>query len=114
MESTAEAGEIVLSVEAAARVPESVLGAPKGEGVILGADPKPAPRPEPFPDPAGIDLERIVPGPVRRVLATGAVEPEHRQAVIGFLHFGGVDALSPGEAGPRDRGARPGRSGCRR
>lgn len=39
------------------------------------------------------ELERFVPPPLRRVLATDEPESEHRRATIAFVCFGGVDEL---------------------
>ena len=95
LESAAVAGEILVSAETEAALPAAALGETKGGGRLLRGDPRPAPRPEALPDVTGLELEQYVPGPVRDVLAAGAVEPEHRQATVGFLHFGGVDRLEP-------------------
>jgi class 3 adenylate cyclase/tetratricopeptide (TPR) repeat protein len=93
MEGTAEAGEILLSAAAAAKLESGYVGAAKGSGFLLAAEPSAAARLESLPDVAGLELERCVPVAVREELLTGAVEPEHRQAAVAFLRFHGTDEL---------------------
>jgi class 3 adenylate cyclase len=40
-----------------------------------------------------LELERCVPEPIRRHLAAGVSEPEHRQATVAFVRFDGTDEL---------------------
>jgi class 3 adenylate cyclase/tetratricopeptide (TPR) repeat protein len=94
MEDRSEAGEILLSEAAAASVPERALGEPKDGSRLLKSDVKvDESGVEPLPDMAGLDLGLCVPAPIREYLAAGHVEPEHRQATIGFVHFDGTDRL---------------------
>ena len=102
MESAADAGDILLSPSTATALDESLLGAPKGEGRLLRKAPA-IPRaeaPPPMPG-ANLDLEPFVPVALRRRVAAALDEGEHRQVTIGFVHFGGTDALlaadGPGE-----------------
>jgi class 3 adenylate cyclase/tetratricopeptide (TPR) repeat protein len=93
MEAGAEAGEILVSDETAADLPERIFGDEKDGGRLLRSPPGALGAIEPLPPPAGLDLGACVPAPVRRQLADGKFEPEHRQACVAFVHFGGVDDL---------------------
>jgi class 3 adenylate cyclase/tetratricopeptide (TPR) repeat protein len=93
MEAASEAGEIVVSPETAALLDPRVVGAEKGEGRLLRAQPDAAGALEPLPDTSGLDLAAFVPVGVRGHVATAAAEGEHRAAVVAFVRFGGVDAL---------------------
>jgi class 3 adenylate cyclase/tetratricopeptide (TPR) repeat protein len=93
MEATAEAGEILLSAAAAAKVNSGTVGEAKGDGRLLAGEPPAAERIEQLQDLAGLELERCVPAAVREELLAGAVEPEHRQAAVAFLRFEGTDEL---------------------
>ena len=99
MEAGAEAGEILVSEETAAALPASLFGERKAGGLLLTAAPGAPGRLQPLPPLEGLDLGVCVPPPVRRHLEAGESEPEHRQASVAFIHFGGVDALRA-EAGP--------------
>jgi class 3 adenylate cyclase/tetratricopeptide (TPR) repeat protein len=93
MESGAEAGEILVSEETAATLPDEIFGEPKAGGRLLELAPGASGGIESLPSLEGIDLAACVPGPIRRVVADGRAESEHRQASVAFVHFGGVDAL---------------------
>jgi class 3 adenylate cyclase/tetratricopeptide (TPR) repeat protein len=101
MESTAEAGEILLSRPAAQALPEHALGEPKGSGILLAAPPEAEPRLEPLPDVDSLALDRFVPEQVRAAVTATVVEPEHRVATVAFLHAGGLDELEPEAAADR-------------
>ena len=93
MESTAEAGEVVISPETAAELPRRAVGKAKGPGFLL-AGTLPG-------DPGGrvIPLQGLEPGTVATALSTavrthlgaGVDEPEHRRVTIAFLHFDHTD-----------------------
>jgi class 3 adenylate cyclase/tetratricopeptide (TPR) repeat protein len=99
MEAAAEAGQILVSDEAAATLPEGLVGEAKSGGRLLSSAPGALGELEPLPPLEGLDLAACVPAPLRRHLADGKAEPEHRQASIAFVHFGGVDELLE-EQGP--------------
>ena len=99
MEAGAEAGEILVSDEMAATLPDSILGDEKEGGRLLKAPAGAESAVEPLPPLEGVDLGACIPAPVRRQLEGGQVEPEHRQAAVAFVHFGGVDDLLD-ESGP--------------
>ena len=95
MEQTADAGEIVISRDTAARLPPGAVGAVKGAGRLLRwrqvPDGGPGPAPA-RPVPPG-DVEASVPLALRVRLAQGAGESEHRLASVAFIKFSGVDDL---------------------
>jgi class 3 adenylate cyclase/tetratricopeptide (TPR) repeat protein len=99
MEAGAEAGEILVSDETAATLPERIFGDEQEGGRLLRSPPGALGELQPLPPLDGLELETCVPGPVRRQLADGKPEPEHRQAAVAFVHFGGVDDLLA-EQGP--------------
>jgi len=93
MESTANAGEILISRETAAGLESRLVGRPKGEGFLLRGAPDVAyPGEIAPPDDAGIDLSRFVPVGVRGHLL-GEREAEHRHVAVAFLEFRGTDEL---------------------
>src|SRR3954449_7461511 len=93
MESGAEAGEILVSDETSATLPGEMLGEAKEGGRLLTLAAGTSGGIEPLPPLEGVDLAACVPGPIRRVVADGRAESEHRQASVAFVHFGGVDRL---------------------
>ena len=95
MESTATAGEILLSRDTAAALPSKVLGQPKGEGILLRSGPATLPfqRDDVEVPITSIDIAQAIPVALREHLVSGATEPEHRTATIAFVHFDGVDDL---------------------
>src|SRR6185312_5985825 len=93
MESGAEAGEILVSDETAASLPERLLGEAKEGGRLLKSPAGATGGLEPLPPLEGLDLAACVPAAIRRVVADGRAESEHRQASVAFVHFGGIDAL---------------------
>lgn len=99
MESTAQAGEIVVSASVADQIDPALVGAAKGPGFLL-RNRRLAPLPDTYPElpTASADLTLAIPTALRSHLA-GAVEPEHRQATIAFVHFDNIDALID-DAGP--------------
>jgi class 3 adenylate cyclase len=94
MESASEAGELLLSPEAADVLPPAVVGVEKGPGLLLAAQPPTSGFLTPLPDVSGVELEPAVPAPLRtQLLEVGPLEGEHRQAAIAFLRFQGVDEV---------------------
>lgn len=101
MESAAVPGEILLSNDSAALVPEAWLGKPTATGVLLRRASGP-PRVLDTDAPADVDglaRDEYVPRAVRRRLESDDHGAEHRHVTIGFVHVGGVDELLR-EAGP--------------
>jgi class 3 adenylate cyclase/tetratricopeptide (TPR) repeat protein len=95
MEHGAEAGEIMVSPEAAAHLPSRCLGAPRGPGLLLLRDPGQAdksplvPRPK---VPAAI-IAHCLSTAIRAHVLAGGGASEHRRVTVAFIHFDGTDAL---------------------
>jgi predicted ATPase/class 3 adenylate cyclase len=92
MESTAGAGEVVISPDTARSIDPSMVGARKGPGFLLRGSPSGAAHAELTPVVAGVDPSVGIPAAIRTHLLQGEFEPEHRLATVAFLHFEGVDA----------------------
>jgi len=94
MESTAEAGEILVSEATAGALRPATLGAVKGEGRLLRRSPGElgAWHASLAPVGATMDLRGCVPLAVRESLLAGVHEPEHRRVTVAFIHFDGTDA----------------------
>jgi len=95
MESTANAGEILVSRDTAATLSARVLGEPKGEGILLKSAPTALSfqRDDLEVSLSSIDISTGIPVALREHLLSGAAEPEHRTATVAFVHFDGVDDL---------------------
>ncbi|HXG74955.1 MAG TPA: tetratricopeptide repeat protein [Gaiellaceae bacterium] len=94
MEAASEAGEILLSAEAAALVEDDALGEEKGPGLLLRTAPGARGVVQPLPAVEGIPLELAVPAPLRaQLLEVGPLEGEHRHAAIAFVRFSGTDEV---------------------
>ena len=95
MENTASAGQILVSADAAAALPDRLLGPPLGTGVLLARAPSGiASLPlDPPPDVSPAIVEGCIPLAVREGLFAGIREPEHRTATVAFIHFEETDAL---------------------
>ena len=95
MESTANAGEILVSRDTAATLSARVLGEPKGEGILLKSGPTALSfqRDDLEVSLSSIDISTGIPVTLREHLLSGATDPEHRNATVAFVHFDGVDDL---------------------
>jgi class 3 adenylate cyclase/tetratricopeptide (TPR) repeat protein len=95
MESTADAGEIVVSAETAAALPPGVLGEAKGPGFLLRKDPAGiAPeRREVEAIPGPDEMLQCIPTATREHVLAGLHEPEHKRVTIAFIHFDETDLL---------------------
>jgi class 3 adenylate cyclase/tetratricopeptide (TPR) repeat protein len=95
MESTATAGEILISRDTAAALPTRSLGQPKGEGILLRSGPATLSfaRDQAEVPVTSDDVGQGIPVTLREHLRSGASEPEHRTATVAFVHFDGVDDL---------------------
>jgi class 3 adenylate cyclase/tetratricopeptide (TPR) repeat protein len=94
MEATSEAGEIVVSPETAALLPDDVLGDAKGDGRLLVGEPPGEGELIPNPDADGIPVELAIPTPLRsQLLEVGPFEGEHRNGAIAFIRFSGLDEI---------------------
>ncbi len=93
-ESSAEAGETVITRATAAALERSHLGSRRGDGYLLaGAPALEIDRTPSVGDVADIDLERCVPVAISSHLVEGGGEAEHRPLTIAFLRFAGVAEL---------------------
>jgi class 3 adenylate cyclase/tetratricopeptide (TPR) repeat protein len=95
MESTAEAGEIVISAATAAAIPKAIVGAAKGPGFLLRKEPPglAAALPEVDTVPAIDALLGCISPPIRDRVLSGVDEPEHKRISVAFIHFDGTDEL---------------------
>jgi class 3 adenylate cyclase/tetratricopeptide (TPR) repeat protein len=96
MEREARAGEIVVSPETAALLPNRCLGTPKAPGVLLLREPAGhaeklplIPRPNMAPE----TLLRCLSPAIRAHVLGGGGASEHRPVTIAFIRFEGTDAL---------------------
>ncbi|HET9723827.1 MAG TPA: adenylate/guanylate cyclase domain-containing protein, partial [Actinomycetota bacterium] len=95
MEHAAEAGEILVSPEAAAMLPARCIGREKGPGRLLVREPRDVPPPgdtsveERVPE----ETARCLSVAVREHVLAGGGAPEHRAVTIAFIHFDGTDEL---------------------
>ncbi len=97
MEGTADAGEIVVSLDTAAQLPAELLSQPKGDGIRLRRHLRPdeakSYEPDPQHVPPSVDLAECIPVSLRELLLTGHGDPEHRRVTIGFIHYDGLDEM---------------------
>jgi class 3 adenylate cyclase/tetratricopeptide (TPR) repeat protein len=103
METTAQAGDIVVSSTTAEHLPPGILGPAKAPGILLSRAPGSFSS-----EVAGgarrtvADLGGYIPVAVRAHLRSGGEEPEHRRVVVAFVRFEGTDGMiarsGPGEA----------------
>jgi class 3 adenylate cyclase/tetratricopeptide (TPR) repeat protein len=92
MESTADAGEVVISPATAALLPARAVGRAKGNGFLLARAPESHGRPlAALPQAEHDVVARSLGSAVRAHLEAGVDEPEHRQVTVAFLHFDGTD-----------------------
>ncbi|HEX5950265.1 MAG TPA: adenylate/guanylate cyclase domain-containing protein, partial [Actinomycetota bacterium] len=95
MEHAAEAGEILVSPEAAAMLPARSIGREKGPGRLLVREPREVPPPgdiavdERLPD----QTARCLSMAVREHVLAGGGAPEHRPVTVAFIHFDGTDEM---------------------
>ena len=92
MESTAVAGEILVSEATAGQLPSGVLGAAKGGGRLLVRTPPPPLVASEVAVPDGADPSPFIPPRIRDYVS-GIVDPEHRRVAISFVRFDGADEL---------------------
>jgi class 3 adenylate cyclase/tetratricopeptide (TPR) repeat protein len=94
MESTAKAGQVLMSTETASMLPQRNVGERQGVGYLLRGIPEaPIYGLVPAPELAGLELERCLPVGIREHVMDGTGEPEHRQLAVAFIEYRGVDAM---------------------
>lgn len=91
-EGAAERGQVLLSHEAAALLDESVLGETTADGRVLAGDPPIGVRCPADSGAADGPVDPFVPDWLTEQTEAGRVA-EHRVVTVGFVFFGGVDAL---------------------
>ena len=98
-EGSAKTGEIVISASTAAALPEEAVTVRADGATRLSRAPTVPNTPATQVHSAFADLDRFVPAAVRRRLAAGDVDPEHRRVTVGFIKFRGVDGLIRSDLG---------------
>jgi class 3 adenylate cyclase/tetratricopeptide (TPR) repeat protein len=94
MESTAEAGQVLMSPETASMLHERNVGEPRGSGYLLrGIPASPTHGLVPAPELGDLELKRSLPVGIREHIVNGTGEPEHRQLAIAFIEYRGVDSM---------------------
>ena len=95
LEACASSGQILISPETARALPRGCVGAEAGPGLALARSPDQCDWEPPagLPTPSQEVIESFLPVAVRAHLLRGSTAPEHRNAAISFLHFGGLDAV---------------------
>ncbi len=101
MEHGASAGQIVVSPDTAATLPEGCVGDPLEGGFLLRRAPeRPSDAAHQLPEVASdIDLREFIPLAVHEHVLAGGGSPEHRVVTVAFVAFGGLDAFLA-EQGP--------------
>jgi class 3 adenylate cyclase/tetratricopeptide (TPR) repeat protein len=92
MESTARAGQIVISERTAAALPRRSWGDRMGDGLLLAGQPS-APMVSVAPVGDDVDVAGAIPVAIREHLTAGGDEPDHRQVTVAFVHVGGLDRV---------------------
>jgi class 3 adenylate cyclase/tetratricopeptide (TPR) repeat protein len=93
LEDLAEAGEIVVSAETAARVDPAWLREERAAARVMARLEPGASVVPPPPDVTGRDLDLYVPGSLRTHLAVASGEAEHRRVTVAFVKLSGIHAL---------------------
>ena len=94
LEAEANANEILISAETAAALDPRYVGDPRGPGRLLRGSPRAAPARLMGAAVAGtVDLAVGVPLAIRRHLAAGGGDPEHRLLTVAFVRVNGLDGL---------------------
>jgi class 3 adenylate cyclase/tetratricopeptide (TPR) repeat protein len=100
MEATADAGEIGISPQTAALLDPRCVGKPKGDALLLRAEPvAPSVGIPPVKDVHDLDLASALPVAIREHLLAQPGEAEHRTIAVAFVQFSGTDTLLE-RAGP--------------
>jgi class 3 adenylate cyclase/tetratricopeptide (TPR) repeat protein len=94
MESTAAAGQILVSRATAELLPARSLGEAKAEGILIRRSPNIGyERAEAVEDIEGLELAASLPLRIREHLQSGLGEPEHRPVAVSFIEISGTDDL---------------------
>jgi class 3 adenylate cyclase/tetratricopeptide (TPR) repeat protein len=98
-EGSAKTGEIVVSAATAAALPKEVVTVRADGATRLSRAPTASITPASPGHSTFGQLDRFVLPAVRRRLAAGDVDPEHRRVTVGFIKFSGVDAFIRSDLG---------------
>jgi class 3 adenylate cyclase/tetratricopeptide (TPR) repeat protein len=93
MESTAQAGQILISPAAASALPSTNRGRPLGPGFLLRGKVEAEESQFHSATSPGLELRQFVPIGLCDLLVGGEIQPEHRPATVAFLLFHGFDSL---------------------
>jgi class 3 adenylate cyclase/tetratricopeptide (TPR) repeat protein len=95
MESTADAGEIVVSQATAEALPAGCVGNEKGPGLLLRKEPPGISTERRATDavPTADQMISCIPTAIREHVLAGLHEPEHKRVTIAFIHFDGTDEM---------------------
>ncbi len=96
LEQVAQAGEILVSADAAASLPSRCIGKQRGPGVLLQREPPGDATKIPLmprPKMAYEEVARCLSPAIRAHVLSGGGMSEHRHVTIAFLRYEGIDAL---------------------
>ena len=96
MEAIAQAGQIVVSDATAELLDPATLGVVVPGGRVLRSTLRAMPDIPDLPQPSGhedLDVEQLLPPPVRDHLLSASGLSEHRQVAVAFVQFSGTDDL---------------------
>jgi hypothetical protein len=98
-EHAAAAGEVVVSPATAALLETNgfALGPSREGGFLLRTAPEADLRPNRRPIHPGVDPRAALSAPLAQHLHAGPAEGEHRRVAVGFVRFGGTDAIVIGQ-----------------
>ena len=100
MESHAGAGQILISEQTAAMLPERCLGERTGPGILLSRapTPRPLPRRDAVELPSDALVATLLGTALRAHVLAAPAQPEHRTATVSFMQFGQIDELIRSES----------------
>ena len=100
MEGIAQAGQIVVSDASAQLLDPATLGVAVPGGRVLRSSLRAMPDIPDLPQPSGhedLDVQSLLPPPVREHLLSASGSSEHRPVAVAFIQFSGTDDLIGGE-----------------
>ncbi len=100
MEGIAQAGQIVVSDASAQLLDPATLGVAVPGGRVLRSSLRAMPDIPDLPPPSGhedLDVQSLLPPPVREHLLSASGSSEHRPVAVAFIQFSGTDDLIGGE-----------------
>ena len=101
LEDAAQAGEILVATATAAALDRDWIAQERDGAFLLGSDfsahAASVAAPRELPGAAAVDVDELLPQPLREALAGGAGEAEHRQVTTAFVKFSGAEAVLASE-----------------